>query len=55
LRHTGETNKFPVRRSVEGNSFLTPKSLRSSDCEEWMWMIDEDPAFYLSKPEATGA
>jgi hypothetical protein len=53
LRHTGETTEFPVRRSGEDNPFITPKSLRTSDCEEWIWWVDEDPAFYLS--EAAGA
>jgi hypothetical protein len=50
LRHTGETTEFPVRRSGEDNPSITPKSLRTSDREEWIWLVDEDPAFYLSKP-----
>ena len=58
MRHASETAEFPVRRSGEDNSFITPKSLGTSDCEEWIWMVDEDPAFYLSKPggaEGAGA
>jgi hypothetical protein len=55
LRHTSETTEFSVRRSGEDNSSITPKPLGASDCEEWTWMVDEDPAFYLSKPEVAGA
>jgi hypothetical protein len=32
--------------------------MRAADSEEWAWMVDEDPAFYLAKPggvEAAGA
>ena len=55
MRHTSETTDFPVRRSGEDNASIAPKSSRASDYEEWIWMVDEDPAFYLSKPEAAGA
>ena len=55
MRHTSETTEFPVRRSGEDNSSITLKSLGTSDFEEWIWMVDEDPAFYLSKQEAAGA
>jgi hypothetical protein len=55
LRHTSETTDFPVRRSGEDNASIAPKSWRISDYEEWIWMVDEDPAFYLSNPEAAGA
>jgi hypothetical protein len=58
LRHTSDTTEFPVRRNGDDNTSITRQSLRTSDCEEWIWMVDEDPAFYLSKPggsEAAGA
>jgi hypothetical protein len=55
LRHMSETAEFQVRGSGEDNSSIAPKSLGTSDCEEWIWMVDEDPAFYLSNPEAAGA
>ncbi len=55
MRHASETTEFPVRRSGEDNSSITPKSLRTSDYEEWIWMVDEDPAFYLSKSGSGGA
>ena len=55
MRHTSETTEFPVHRNVEDNSYITSKSLGTSGCEEWIWMVDEDPAFYLSKPEVAGA
>jgi hypothetical protein len=50
LRYTGQTTESPVRRSGEDNPTIAP---RRPDCEEWIWMVDEDPAFYLS--EAPGA
>jgi len=49
LRHTGETIESPVRRSGEDNPSIAPRSPRRPDCEEWIWMVDEDPAFYLSE------
>jgi hypothetical protein len=55
LRPTSETTEFPVRRIGEDNVSITPQSWRTPDCEEWIWMVDEDPAFYLSAPEAAGA
>jgi hypothetical protein len=54
LRHTSETAEFPVRRSGEDNVSITPQSWRTPDYEEWIWVVDEDPAFYLSTPEAAG-
>jgi hypothetical protein len=53
LRHTSETTEYLIRRSGEDNPSITPNSSRTPDCEEWIWMVDEDPAFYLS--EAAGA
>jgi hypothetical protein len=28
---------------------IAPAPTRTSDKEEWTWMVDEDPAFYLSQ------
>ena len=49
MRHSSETIEFPVSRSGEDNLSVAPKSSKSPDCEEWIWMVDEDPAFYLSE------
>lgn len=36
----------------------SPATPEVSENEQWAWMVDEDPAFYLSKsgtaPESTG-
>ena len=36
-----------------------PEPLRATEGEEWAWMVDEDPAFYLEEtaplPEKKGA
>jgi hypothetical protein len=37
------------RRIGNENPPLTPESSRVSENEEWAWMVDEDPTFYLSK------
>ncbi len=26
-----------------------PEALRTAESEEWAWMVDEDPAFYLEE------
>ena len=48
LRHSNGT----------GDSPTMPNSSRGAENEEWSWMVDEDPAFYLTKsgraPENTG-
>jgi hypothetical protein len=31
------------------HSPITPAPARAYDSEEWAWMVDEDPAFYLSQ------
>ena len=49
MRRTGETTAFPGRRIGEDKSPVTAEPSRTSDSEEWAWMVDEDPAFYLSK------
>jgi hypothetical protein len=58
VRRKDEITGLPGR-SVDGDRrSVAPESLRASDGEEWSWMIDEDPAFYLTKPggvETAGA
>ena len=50
MRHTSEPTEL-LRRSVgKVESPVTPKPVRASDSEEWAWMVDEDPVFYLKKP-----
>jgi hypothetical protein len=50
LRLTSETIEF-ARRSVGNDEpHVTSEPLRAAESEEWAWMVDEDPAFYLSKP-----
>ncbi len=42
----------PLGRSIGNDgSSVSPKSSRVPENEEWAWMVYEDPAFYLSKPE----
>ena len=53
MRHTSETNEFPVRRNGEDKPSIAPRLPKKQDREEWVWMVDEDPAFYLS--ESAGA
>ena len=50
MRNTSETIGFARRRIDEDKSPITPEPLRAAENEEWAWMVDEDPAFYLSKP-----
>jgi hypothetical protein len=53
-----ETTRFLGLTIGKDESPVAPELLRASDSEEWAWMIDEDPAFYLTKPgsvETTGA
>ena len=53
MRHSGETSKFQVRGSGEDHPSVAPRSPKTPDREDWVWMVDEDPAFYLS--ETAGA
>ena len=58
MKHTGESTEFARRRIDEDKSPTTAEPLRATQNEEWAWMVDEDPAFYLSKAggvEAAGA
>ncbi|HJQ28000.1 MAG TPA: hypothetical protein VJ827_01570 [Rubrobacter sp.] len=45
-------------RHGTGDPQITPNSSPGPENEEWAWMVDEDPAFYLTKsgraPENTG-
>lgn len=49
MRHTGETIDIPARRTGEDTPSIASKPSRTPDGEEWAWMVDEDPAFYLSE------
>jgi hypothetical protein len=50
VRHKNETTE-PARRAVgQDGSSGAPEPLRAAESEDWAWMVDEDPAFYLSKP-----
>ena len=58
MRYKGETAGFARRNIGRGEPSGAPEPPRASDSEEWAWMVDEDPAFYLAKPggvEAAGA
>ena len=33
-----------------GGTPAAPEPSRAVESEEWAWMIDEDPAFYLAEP-----
>jgi hypothetical protein len=50
LRHTNAATEFPGRSIGKDDSPVTPDSSRTTENEEWAWMVAEDPAFYLSKP-----
>ncbi len=44
--------------SGSGGPPAAPEPSRVSETEEWTWMVDEDPAFYLEEtvaPEKRGA
>jgi hypothetical protein len=45
-----ETAEFAGRNIAKYEPPVTSEPLRISDSEEWAWMVDEAPAFYLSKP-----
>ena len=49
MRHTGETTEVARRTVGRDEASVAPEPLRTADSEEWAWMVDEDPAFYLSK------
>jgi hypothetical protein len=49
LRHVGETTGFPGRSVGGDEPSVAQEPLRVAENEEWAWMVDEDPAFYLSQ------
>lgn len=49
MRRKGETSEFAGRGIGNEGPSATPEATRVSGNEEWAWMVDEDPAFYLSK------
>ena len=50
-----ENAKQPVALATAGSPVGTGPS-RAAETEEWAWMVDEDPAFYLWErgPEGQG-
>ena len=51
MRHNkSETTEFAGRAIGKGEPSAAPEPLRAVENEDWAWMVDEDPAFYLSKP-----
>ena len=50
-----ETTEFARRSIGKDKPAVAPEPLTAAESEEWAWMVDEDPAFYLSGPEVAGA
>ena len=50
MRHVGETTGFPGRSVGGDEPSVAQEPLRAAENEEWAWMVDEDPAFYLLGP-----
>jgi len=48
MRSKSDNVELARRSAVDGGAPATPEATRSSENEEWAWMVDEDPAFYLS-------
>ncbi len=48
MRHNNETTEFARHNVRKDEASVAPEPLRAADNEEWAWMVDEDPAFYLS-------
>jgi hypothetical protein len=44
-----ETAEFAGRNIAKDEPPVTSEPLGISDSEDWAWMVDDDPAFYLSK------
>jgi hypothetical protein len=50
LRHKNEVADFARHANRKDEPSAAPEPSRTVDNEEWAWMVDEDPAFYLSGP-----
>ncbi|CAA9446856.1 hypothetical protein AVDCRST_MAG82-3412 [uncultured Rubrobacteraceae bacterium] len=50
MRHDNTSTEFSGRRLDRDDSPVMPGSSRTTENEEWAWMVAEDPVFYLSKP-----
>jgi hypothetical protein len=48
VRHKNETTEFARRSVRKDEPSVAPEPSRAADNQEWAWMVDEDPAFYLS-------
>ena len=55
MRHKNEAVEFTPRSIGKDEPPVAREPMRAAENEEWAWMVDEDPAFYLSRPEAAGA
>ena len=51
MRSKRNAVEYSRHNNSAGDSAITPESSRVSENEEWAWMVDEDPAFYLTKSE----
>jgi hypothetical protein len=49
LNRKNATTESLGRSTGTEHPSIAPSSTRASDSEEWAWMVDEDPAFYLSQ------
>jgi hypothetical protein len=58
LRSKRDAVEYSRHNNGTGDSSITPNSSRGPENQDWAWMVDEDPAFYLTKsgivPENTG-
>jgi hypothetical protein len=46
LRNTREAAEYSRHLTSAGDVQITPE--RSPENQEWIWMVGEDPAFYLA-------
>jgi hypothetical protein len=49
LRNKRNAVEYSRHSNGTGDSPIAPESSRGQENEEWAWMVDEDPAFYLAK------
>lgn len=49
MRNRSETTEFSGLSIGNERPPAIAEAKRAAEKEEWAWMVDEDPAFYLSK------
>ncbi|MBA2712712.1 MAG: hypothetical protein H0U55_04035 [Rubrobacteraceae bacterium] len=49
MNRKNATTEFMGRRIGDEHPPIATEPTRASESEEWAWMVDEDPAFYLSQ------